>query len=193
MKKLFIVLMGALGGYVLYYYVVMEVVTMFFYSSQHRTMYIILCLISLCSSICFCTVATIGIWMHQLSPLLLKLLYACYFLVLGFVLFYRTPLEQVFIWNPFESMRELAKPEMRIESLLNIAIFIPLGLMLRKWNYSKVIIYAAGLSVLVELYQGFSKRGYCDTFDMILYLVGISIGYWIGRKKEKDFVRQPKG
>lgn len=50
----------------LYYYIAMEVVTMFFYSSQHRTMYIILCLISLCASICFCTVVAIGIWTHQL-------------------------------------------------------------------------------------------------------------------------------
>ena len=193
MKKFFFGLLGAFGGYVLYYYIVMEVVTVFFYSSQHRTMYIILCLISLCASICFCTVVAIGIWTHQLSTLLLKLLYACYFLILGFALFYRTPLEQVFIWNPFESMRELAAPEMMVESLLNLAIFIPLGLMLRKWNYSKVIIFSVSLSILIELYQGFSRRGYCDTFDMILYLVGISIGYWIGRKKEKDFVRQSKG
>ncbi len=87
MKKFFIGLMGAFGAY------------------------LILCLISLCASVCFGAAAAIGIWMHQLSPLLLKLLYACYFLILGFALFYRTPLEQVFIWNPFESMRELPAPD----------------------------------------------------------------------------------
>lgn len=182
MKKFFIGLLGAFGGYAFYYYVVMEAVTMFFYSSQHQTVYLILCLISLCASVWFGAAAAIGIWIHQLSPLLLKLLYACYFLILGFVLFYRTPLEQVFIWNPFESMRELAAPEMMIESLLNLAIFVPLGLLLRKWKFSKVLIFSVFLSVSIELYQGFSRRGYCDTFDMILYLVGISIGYWIGRK-----------
>lgn len=97
MKKIIPVLLGIVIGYLLYYYIIMEVVTMFFYSMQHEAAYQLICYISLIATMCLCSIVAVGIFNRRLNPILIKLLYGCYFILLCYALFYRTPLEQVFI------------------------------------------------------------------------------------------------
>ena len=64
----------------------------------------------------------------------------------------------------------------------NLVVFIPLGLFLplfwRKfYSYFYTILYSAIIIIVVELLQLFTLRGSCDIDDLILNIVGVSIGY----------------
>ena len=64
----------------------------------------------------------------------------------------------------------------------NVVMFLPLGFMLpllwkglRKWWM--VVLWGTGVVVCVELVQLFALVGNCDIDDLLLNLVGITIGY----------------
>ncbi len=75
------------------------------------------------------------------------------------------------------------RKDLIIENLLNVMVFIPLGLMLstfdtfRKWR----IVFLCGfcLSVTIELSQLIFKRGLCEFDDMFHNTLGAMIGYWL--------------
>ena len=64
----------------------------------------------------------------------------------------------------------------------NIGMFIPLGFGL-PWVYArlrrfwKTLLASAGLIVCVELVQLVTLLGHCDVDDLILNLIGVSMGY----------------
>ena len=186
MKKYILpVCMGIIVGYVMYYYIVMEIVTMFCYSTQHKLAYQIICVVSLVATVALCSLVFFAIINRTLSQNLLRIVYCCYFLVALYILFGRRPLEQVFIWNPIESIVHLNEPEMIVESIFNILLFMPVGILLRKWRFNKMLMFSVGLAFVIELIQGLSRRGYFDTWDIILYILGITISYIAARKCEQ--------
>lgn len=183
MKKYILpVSLGIIAGYVMYYYIVMEIVTMFCYTTQHKLAYQIICVVSLVATVALCSLVFFAIINRTLSQNLLRIVYCCYFLVALYILFGRRPLEQVFIWNPIESIVHLNEPEMLVESIFNILLFMPVGILLRKWRFNKMLIFSVGLAFVIDLIQGFSRRGYFDTWDIILYILGIAISYFVARK-----------
>ena len=142
MKKIIPVLLGITVGYLLYYYIIMEVVTMFFYSTQHEAIYQLICYISLIANMCLCSIIAVGIFNRRLNTILIKLLYGCYFILLCYALFYRTPLEQRYLFGILLILiRELWKPEMLVESVLNLVMFIPLGMFLNRKNGKQPMYY----------------------------------------------------
>lgn len=69
-----------------------------------------------------------------------------------------------------------------VNLLGNILMFVPLGFLLpcvfprlRKWH--RVILTAAGIVSLVELFQMLLLVGTCDIDDLILNLAGAAIGW----------------
>lgn len=75
----------------------------------------------------------------------------------------------------------------------NIGMFIPLGFglpwvhkRLRRWW--KTALTSAGIVTLVELAQLVTLRGHCDVDDLILNLIGVTIGYcfWAVTLKRKE-------
>ena len=75
----------------------------------------------------------------------------------------------------------------------NVGMFIPLGFglpwvhaRLRRWW--KTALTSAVLVVLVELAQLVTLRGHCDVDDLILNLIGVTIGYcfWALTLKRKE-------
>ena len=76
---------------------------------------------------------------------------------------------------------------MLVESVLNFVMFIPLGILMQKWKTAKVLLISVLLSFSIELYQGISRRGYFDTFDILLYIAGIMVGYLLMQRiKERQ-------
>ena len=71
------------------------------------------------------------------------------------------------------------------DALLNIAIFIPIGLctsvFLRYPKWQKTLLLSASLSCTIELSQYILSRGWCDTNDVMNNAVGGLIGYYIYR------------
>lgn len=74
----------------------------------------------------------------------------------------------------------------------NVVLFIPLGFFL-PWvfekcsTYRKTILYSGLTIVLIEIAQLFSLRGSCDIDDLILNLVGVSLGYFVFKLIIKRF------
>lgn len=65
----------------------------------------------------------------------------------------------------------------------NILLFLPLGalppLLWKKMaHFSRTIALAAGIMTTIELLQMFLLVGTCDIDDLLLNLLGASIGYW---------------
>ena len=75
----------------------------------------------------------------------------------------------------------------------NIGMFIPLGFglpwvfqSLRRWW--KTLLLSAVMIVAVELVQLVTLLGHCDVDDLILNLIGVSIGYllWAVTRRKKE-------
>lgn len=68
-----------------------------------------------------------------------------------------------------------------IEVLLNIALFIPIGLLLsvsiRNLNWWHVAIVGCCLSLIIELLQLVTGKGLCETDDLIHNMLGAMIGW----------------
>lgn len=71
-----------------------------------------------------------------------------------------------------------------INLLGNVVVFVPLGFFL-PWLFEKcrkyrmTLLYSGITILLVEVFQLFTLRGSCDVDDLILNLIGVSIGYVI--------------
>ncbi len=67
------------------------------------------------------------------------------------------------------------------DALLNIAIFIPIGLctsvFLRYPKWQKTLLLSASLSCTIELSQYVLSRGWCDTNDVMNNIIGGMIGW----------------
>ncbi|MGM9860156.1 MAG: VanZ family protein [Muribaculaceae bacterium] len=83
------------------------------------------------------------------------------------------------IWNKVEHPRYL------FEALMNVALFIPVGLLLAAIFHNKkcmsIVLIGAGISAIIELLQLFTGRGLCETDDLIHNTLGCAIGYGLFR------------
>lgn len=66
---------------------------------------------------------------------------------------------------------------------LNIALFIPLGIILwfaferKRWWWT--LIYSCALSICIEFLQLIMKRGLCEFDDVFHNVLGCMVGYWV--------------
>ena len=106
-----------------------------------------------------------------------------YFAILFVALFLRSSIERVFIFNPLTGLIDtFSNWEMAIQSIMNLAVFIPMGYFVRKLKYSNLFIFSIVISLAIELIQVATMRGFFDVFDILLYFIGIHIGYFIFKK-----------
>lgn len=84
-------------------------------------------------------------------------------------------------WSYFDYGKQSYFMEMIGESILNVLLFIPIGLLagcgLQGMTFKKVLFLGGGLSVFIELLQFFFKKGFCETDDVIHNVLGCLIGY----------------
>lgn len=121
-----------------------------------------------------------------------KLLFVAYCIfIVWYTLFTRkataTPsIDMRFMW----SYREMLAGDINwkkdvIQNLLNIAFFVPFGILfpLKKWIV--IILSACAFSVLIEAAQYYFRLGLCELDDVICNTLGAMIGFWllIGVKK----------
>ena len=83
-----------------------------------------------------------------------------------------------------------SRPEHHAQILANILMFTPVGLLLGKLGW-KVVLWATGISVVIELTQLISRRGLFEFDDIIHNTLGAVIGFGIygllKRVKKDDF------
>lgn len=181
LKNFAIALFGVIIGYLLYYFVIMEAVPLFVGSSGIK--YFAVSIMALVISVAGCIAVLSWIINKKINKLLFIIICVAYFAVLFVVLFIRFSGERVFIFNPLTSLIDtFSSLEMALQSIINLAMFIPMGYFVRKLKYSKLLIFSVVIPLAIELIQGATMRGIFDTFDIILYFIGINIGYYIFKK-----------
>ena len=78
------------------------------------------------------------------------------------------------------------------EVLLNVAVFIPIGLLFgvafRRIKGWQVILAGMGISVGIELFQWFFRKGFADVDDVMHNVLGCVVGYmvyWVLRRRRR--------
>ncbi len=181
LKNFVILLLGTVIGYLLYYFVIMETVPLFVGSSGIK--YIAVSIIYLVIIIAGCIAVLSLIINKKINKLLFIVLCVAYFSVLFVVLFIRFSGERIFIFNPITSLIDtFSSREMALQCIINLVMFIPMGYFVRNLKYSKLFVFSILIPLAVELVQAATMRGFFDTFDILLYFIGINIGYIIFKK-----------
>lgn len=181
LKNLSVALLGAVIGYMLYYFVIMETVPLFVGSSGVK--YIAVSIMLLVISVAGCIAVFSLIINKRINKLLFIVICLAYFAVLFTVLFIRFSGEQIFIFNPLTSLMDtFLSREMAIQSIINLAMFIPMGYFVRKLKYNKFFVFSIVIPLAIELIQVATMRGIFDVFDIILYFIGINIGHFLFKK-----------
>ena len=89
------------------------------------------------------------------------------------------------VLTPFWSYRAIHQGTKILiqEHAMNIAVFIPIGMMLgiimREVVWWKVILVGMGISMSIELLQLILMRGCCETDDVIHNTLGCLVGYGV--------------
>lgn len=178
-------MIGGLAGYAIYYFLLMDLAARFF--STITSAYYVISICLLIFSIAGCILVLNLIFEKKIDRHLFILISVCYFLILFFALFDRYALGGIFIWNPLTSLRkifsqEIGSSELLLESVLNLLMFVPMGYYFRNLDTKKMAVIAMVISTAIELIQGITRRGFFDTFDIILYFTGMYIGYLICKR-----------
>lgn len=177
MKKLgFPVIMASLG-YLLHYYVFCELITRFV--PYNSVVYVPLQILSLIFCIAGITAVFLILCYRRITKRLYFALLVIYGLLLILMLFGRSTIERIFILNPLLSLRQITDEEMLLQSLVNLCCFIPLGWFFRKAEKKKITIAGIVLAFSLEFLQAVTMRGMFDTFDALLYIAGMAIGYTV--------------
>lgn len=180
-KQIGIIILGIIIGYLIYYSFVMEIIPYFIGASGFK--YILVSISSLIISILGCILVINLLVNKKIDKWLFIILCITYFAVLTAVLFIRKTVEKVFILNPLVGLFDtFTEVQSLLQSLMNIIMFIPIGYFLKGLKYWKASVTAIVIPILIEFLQFITMRGFFDSFDIILYFIGINIGYFLFRK-----------
>lgn len=181
LKNFVIALLGAIIGYLLYYSVIMDTIPLFIESSGIK--YTVVSILALVILVAGCIAALNLIINKRVNKYLFFIMSVTYFAILFVALFLRSSIERVFIFNPLTGLIDtFSNREMAIQSIMNLAVFIPMGYFVRKLKYINLFIFSIVISLAIELIQVATMRGFFDVFDILLYFIGIHIGYFIFKK-----------
>lgn len=179
-KRIITTILGVILGYAIHYYVFSEIITRFVAidSVAYKPALIL--------SLCFCIIGNIiilyAIFNKEIIKITLVIAYITYYLLIFIMIFGRYTIERMYIFNPIISISELTNGEMILQTILNIGCFVPLGYLFKDIKKRKMIILSISLSLILETLQVITMRGIFDTFDIILYTIGICIGYSLAQR-----------
>ena len=95
------------------------------------------------------------------------------------VIFRATGETRQYDFHPFWSYD---RPELLVENIMNVVVFVPVGLMLGsflrvKGSWLFTLLIGCGISVTIESLQFFLMRGFSEVDDVMHNTVGCLIGY----------------
>ena len=165
-------------GLLINYYITSEVISILFLGSI--TIFNIVVYLSIGIQILSIFIIIKLIRSKALNKFSYKSLCILYFLLLAFLLLGRPSSTTSINLN----ILELFSKESFMQNILNIIFFIPLGYLIYEKNiiYKNFFIIPFIGIILIEFIQLISKRGIFDICDIILNILGISIGYFLSKK-----------
>ena len=118
-------------------------------------------------------------WRESIKDIVLLLLIEYLFLFYSFTVFLREDrgvirCEIIPFWS-------YSRPDLLVENLMNVVVFIPIGLLLsfcmkaQKWW--RILLMGCGISLSIEILQLLLRRG-CSEFDDVMHnTLGCLLGY----------------
>lgn len=95
------------------------------------------------------------------------------------LLFARPKMARGFQLDPFEVLHVLRGNRIAQLYLLgNIIFFMPIGYIIRKYNFVLAVVLSCSIEFNIELAQYVFRRGFFDLGDILINLVGIFIAYF---------------
>lgn len=114
------------------------------------------------------------------SKLFKLFLFGLYAGTMFILLFARPKMSRGFQLDPFAVLHGLRGDKTgQLYLIGNVLFFMPIGYILRKYNFVLAFILSASIEFNIELAQYVFKRGYFDLGDIFINLVGIFIAYFI--------------
>jgi glycopeptide antibiotics resistance protein len=112
------------------------------------------------------------------------LLWGFYFLVLVSFLFLRSRGVSGVSLSPFSFIQDAANNSDALwMAAMNIALFLPIGYLLRKQSLLLSVLSILGIVLAIESAQYLLSLGFFDLGDMLLNISGFSMGYSIFKRK----------
>lgn len=177
------IIFGIVFGYIFYYNVLMEIIDSF--AAWETPIYMLISITALIASVCAFIMLFFLISGTKISRKAFKYISAAYFLLLIMVFFARHTLEREFSFDLIGSLNDIVSDrEMLVQTILNLIVLVPLGYYFKKLKFIKAFVFFAGTAILIELLQYVFARGVFDLFDIICYLIGMTVGYFIFQKIE---------
>ena len=120
---------------------------------------------------------------RRITNQLIKFMMLSYYVILISVLFFRRSYESFIIINPFIGLADMFNsPEMMMQSIFNILLLLPMGFSFRNKGLNTILIFSLAISLGIECIQYIFRLGFFDTFDSILYIIGILTGRALFRR-----------
>ena len=96
------------------------------------------------------------------------------------VIFRATGETRQYDFHPFWSYD---RPELLVENIMNVVVFVPVGLLLsiafKQMILWKAVLIGCGIAITIESLQFFFMRGFSEVDDVMHNTVGCLIGYGI--------------
>jgi glycopeptide antibiotics resistance protein len=132
-------------------------------------------------------------WVYTIRLLLLELLF---FICCSTVFLRKIHKVHLYNFKPLWSYDAIIHGDsfLLIENTMNVAVFIPVGLLLGigfpKWSWWKILRMGLLYSITIEALQLITKRGFSETDDVIHNCIGCFLGYtlYLGLKQIISFI-----
>lgn len=122
------------------------------------------------------------------------------FFVLGVTVLYRSIVLIKFYFTPFWSYVSIIRDsntKILYETILNMVLFVPIGLLWgfiiskcpMKWRWVSSVLLGMTFSIIIEFLQYYFKKGYIETDDVIHNTLGCLIGFALWRGCYRLFKR----
>ncbi|MDD6531189.1 MAG: VanZ family protein [Ruminococcus sp.] len=188
-KLILSIIIGVVGGYLLYYFVLMGIVAMFLHNKQE--LYIITSFVVLFLSIVGCIFITYIFTGLKVNPTLFKIVVGIYFVLLLYIFFGRRSLERQFIVNIFYSIKELTTDsELLLQFILNIIVLMPIAYFFKNKGVIFTELIFLVISFGIEIMQYVTARGFFDIIDIVCYMIGMNLAYLFFRLTKVDIVKR---
>ena len=121
-----------------------------------------------------------------------RILWICYFIVMGTLLLGRPVAFRAYNINPLEIIKDLHTGKAAwVGMFVNISFFVPIGYLFRKQSFAKVIVAMLPVELAIETSQYIFYLGVFDVNDIILNILGVIIG-WIAFRVVRRNIRKLK-
>jgi glycopeptide antibiotics resistance protein len=129
---------------------------------------------------------------NNVTNRLTKVLFIIYLIALYWILLLKLGVQFSYMANRKANLIPFNEPLiLTSENILNVVIFVPLGIysgiLVRRWTFSKKLLFVFLLSLIIEGLQYILRLGAFDVTDIITNTLGGIIGFMIFKGLEKTF------